>query len=206
MRRDTGIKRIRRLETCARQRQIHADLARAPWQKMASANIGKQADAGFRHGEHSALVRYPMAAMHRHADAAAHHNAMDQCDIRLWKMPYRCVQDVFITIKRQRIRRTGLPRFIKRANITACTKGPLACTTDNDRPDRLIGSPIRKLGFHGDAHRMRKRIQRLWPIQYNLPNGALSLKEHFRVVRGCHWRPSSRATITRMISFVPSRI
>ena len=107
MRRDTGIERIGRLQPFARQRQIGPEFAGTSRQEVAPANIGKQPNSGFRHRKDHRLACHPMAAVHRHADAATHHNAMQQRDRGLAKVLDSRVQPILIAIELERIRRSG---------------------------------------------------------------------------------------------------
>ena len=75
--------RIGRVQPLAGQRAIGADLARQPRQEPGGADIGKEADADLRHGEHEPIAGDAMRAVHRDADAAAHHDAVDQRHVGL---------------------------------------------------------------------------------------------------------------------------
>ena len=96
---DAGIDRVGRLEPRAGKAEKHADPARTPGQEIRSADVGKQADASFRHGEGGALGDDPVRTVHRNADAAAHHDAVDQGDVGLREMVDRRIQAVFIPVE-----------------------------------------------------------------------------------------------------------
>ena len=53
-----------------------------PRQKVCSANVGKQADADFGHGEYEAFACDAMRRVYRDADTPTHHNAVYECDNR----------------------------------------------------------------------------------------------------------------------------
>ena len=145
-----------------------------------------------------------MAAVHRHADAAAHVDAVDQRDVRLRIALDRGVEDVFVAVELERIGRFRLPGFIQRANVTARAEGPVAVAANSDGFDRIVFGPFVKLRFHCHAHALRQRVQRLWAIERDEAERATALEQDFGFFRHC--RNISRATITRMISLVPSSI
>ena len=145
-----------------------------------------------------------VAAMHRHADAAAHHHAMQQRDIGLGKVLDGGVENVFVAVEIQRIRRARLAGFVQRANVAAGAECAVAIAADDDRGDIVVLRPDAELFGHGKAHAMRERVQRLGPVQRDEAQRAALVEEDFRFIRHC--RNISRATITRMISLVPSNI
>ena len=74
----------------------------------------------------------------------------------------------------------------------------------DDTFDVVVVCPGVELRLHRQAHVMRQRIQRLRPVERDEADGAALFEQDFGFVRHC--RNISRATITRMISLVPSRI
>src|SRR6218665_1261467 len=74
---------VGRLQPFARERGISADLTRKTRQRVGAADIGKEADAHLGHRESISVARYAMRAVDRDADATAHHDAIDQRNIRL---------------------------------------------------------------------------------------------------------------------------
>ena len=113
MRRHTGIQRVGALQARTRQCEIHADLARKPRQEIAASDIRKKSDPGFGHREHRAFVGDAMAAVQRHSNTAAHHDAAHQRDIGFRKMFDRGVQNIFVAIKVERVRRAGSAGFVR---------------------------------------------------------------------------------------------
>jgi hypothetical protein len=83
MRGEPGVHRVGAGRAQAGQAQIDAELAGQPRQEERAADVGEEADRGFRHGEHRVLGRDAVRAVHGHADAAAHADAVDQRDIWL---------------------------------------------------------------------------------------------------------------------------
>ena len=145
-----------------------------------------------------------MAAVHRHTDAAAHVDAMDQRNVGLRVALDRGVEDVFVAVELERIRCFRLPGFIQRTNVTARTEGPVAVAANGDGFDRIVFGPFVKLRFHRHTHALRQRVQRLGPVERDEAERAAALEQDFGFFRHC--RNISRATITRMISLVPSSI
>jgi len=123
------------------------------------------------------------------------------------KMLDRGVQPVFVAIEVDRVGRACAARFIERANVAARAKRPLAGAPDGDRFDGLVRFPVRKPVPHRDAHRVRQRVERFGPVERDKAKRASPLEKDI-LLFACraHCRNISRAMITRMISFVPSRI
>src|SRR6185437_13545110 len=113
------------------------------------------------------------------AHAAAHHNAVDQGNVGLRKMLDRGVEDVFVTIEIERIRRSYLARFVESANIAPRAERTLARTANDNRFDICIDRPSIELRLHFQAHRVRERIERLRPIERDETDCAAPFEEDF---------------------------
>ena len=124
---DAGRRPRRRAEALAGQRAIGAELARHARQKPGGADIGKKADADLRHGELEAVAGDAMRAVHRHADAAAHHDAVDQRDVGLAVILDRGVERIFVAPELQRlVVLAGAAEIVERADVAAGRERALA--------------------------------------------------------------------------------
>ena len=87
---------VGRVEPCAGERAIGSDLARQTRQKPGRAHVGKKTDADFGHGEAEAVACHPVRTVDRNADAAAHHDAIDQRHIGLAVMLDERIEPIFV--------------------------------------------------------------------------------------------------------------
>ena len=102
----------------------------------------------------------------------------------------------------------GFCRVVEGANVAAGTQPALPGAVDEYRADLGIAGPRAQQRRHGGGHVERKRVQRLGPVQGQPAQRALLANENVAVLKqSCAHRPTRLlATMTRMISFVPSRI
>jgi hypothetical protein len=63
--------------------EVHAELALEPGQEVRPAHVGEETDACFGHRKQRALRGNTVAPRYRHADTAAHGDAINQRHIRL---------------------------------------------------------------------------------------------------------------------------
>ena len=134
MRGDAGAERVGDAEALAGQPAIGADLARQARQEPGGADIGEKADADFRHGELEAVAGNAMRAVHRHADAAAHDDAVDQRHIGLAESLDRGVERIFLAAEVQRLLvPAGAAQIVERANVAAGGEGAVAGGGDAPR-------------------------------------------------------------------------
>src|SRR5579883_1437619 len=104
---------FRAAQAPARKAKENAGVTRQARQKVAAAHVGKQAEAGFRHGKYRAVSDDALAAVDRYADAAAHDDTVHECDIRLGKTPGESVEAIFRAPECERIRPSGFSLFIE---------------------------------------------------------------------------------------------
>jgi hypothetical protein len=116
---DAGVKRVRRPAALAGEAEIHARLARQARQEIGAADIGEEPDAGLGHGEDQPFGRHPVAAVHRHADAPAHDDAVDQRDVRLGKALDQRVQHVLAAKEPEHLGVLRPAPVIERADVAA---------------------------------------------------------------------------------------
>ena len=83
MRGKAGAAAVGGVKALAGERAIGAEFARQARQEPGGADIGEKADAHLRHGELKAVAGDAVRAVHRHADTAAHGDAVDQRHVGL---------------------------------------------------------------------------------------------------------------------------
>ena len=121
-----------------------------------------------------------MRAVHRHADAAAHDDAVDQRDIRLAVVLDRRVERIFVAPELQRlVVAAGLAEIVEMADIAAGREGALAGGLDHDARDRRVVGPGVKLRAQRQHHRMGDGIERLRPVERDEAGGAAPLEQDF---------------------------
>src|SRR6185437_13448178 len=113
-----------RAEPRADQAEIEAERAGTAAEEIAAADIGKQADAGLRHGEHRVFGGDAMAAIDRNPDAAAHVDAVHERDVWFRETVQPRVEPVFGAIESARIIARAL--VVKLADIAAGAEGAAA--------------------------------------------------------------------------------
>src|SRR5215472_6399340 len=187
--------------------QEHAQRARQAAQEIAAADIGKEADRGFRHREQEFFGRHRVRAMHREADTAAHVDAVDQRYPGLGVTVDAAVEDVLIVEEVAAKGAGGIfaALAIEIRYVAAGTEGAIAGAAQHHRLDGGVLLPTGNDLLKLENHDMRQRIQRLGPIERDQPQPALDLKQYLRL-RHPHPINRRREMTTRMISLVPSRI
>ena len=176
----------------AGERAIGAELAGQARQEPGRADVGKKADPDLRHGEHELVAGDAMRAVHRNADAAAHHDAVDQRHIRLAIAFDARVERVFLAEKAERIViAPGAPEIVQRAQIAARRERARAVGGEDHARDRAIGLPfgelLRERAYHAAGH----RIERVWSIERDETRRAAALEQDFRLVCACRSHPAA---------------
>jgi hypothetical protein len=150
-----------------------------------SADIREKADADFRHGELEAVAGNPVRAMHRHPDAAAHHQSVDQRDIGLAKILDRNIERIFVAPELQRLAvPPGLAEIVERANVAAGREGALAGSLDHHAGNRRIVSPAIELGAQRKHHGVGDGVERLRPVERDETGRAATFEENIVGHRG----------------------
>src|SRR5262249_37298752 len=99
--------------------------------------------------------------------------------------------------------------FPERANVAAGAKAALACAFQHDHGDGRIGLERIERLVDVAKHLQRHRVDGLRPVQPDDADRTLAPGDQVGLGDRVHHRASSiifRATISRMISLVPSRI
>ncbi len=123
---------IRQSDAIACQGEIHAGSPGKPRKGIDPADIREEADADLGHREQVAPAAGPIATVERHADAAAHHDPVDQRDIRLRVAMDQRIELVFLTPEGQRL--VALSRqaeIVEAADVAAGAEGLLAGSRDH---------------------------------------------------------------------------
>ena len=102
---------------------------------------------------------------------------------------------------------TGLDRVVHGPDVPAGAESALARALDEHRADAVVGAPLLQGAGHLADHAQRQGVERLRAVERDPAERAL-LGEQDLGRRRCHGVDSSnpREMISRMISFVPSRI
>src|SRR5947208_1822556 len=179
-------------------------------QQPGTADIRKEAEADFGHRELRLLGHNTVATVRRQADAAAHHDAIHEGDIRLREFLDAGVEDVLVAPQDLAEIALDLRAFPERADVTAGAEAAFARTFQHN--DRNIGINLERVERLVDVveHLQRHGIDGFRPVQADDAGRAFLARDQVSFCNGNirHRAPSIslRDTISRMISLVPSRI
>ena len=152
-------------------------------------------------------------AMRGQADAAAHHEAVHERDIRFGIFRDARIHDVFLAPEHLAKIAAGARTLIEPADIAARAQAALARPFQHHHRNRRIGFKLIERRVDADGHFQRHRVERFRPVQPD--NASRTFAPDDQVAFGIHHRGrrrhrapsiSLRDTISRMISLVPSRI
>jgi hypothetical protein len=195
-------------ETLPGECYIRAQFPMRAGQQKRHANVGEEADADFRHCYRRAIGGDTVGGMGREAHATAHRQSVDQSDdwFRIARDQY--VEAVFRRPEFFRKVVTGLRRVVERTDVAAGGESAVPCAVDKHRADRGIVRPFPHERRHGRCHVERDRVQRLRPIERDPPQRTQLTDNNVAVMNQllAHRPTSCLATMTRMISLVPSKI
>src|SRR3979411_3219299 len=155
-----------------------------------------------------------MTAVRGKAYASAHHDAVHECHIGLREFGDARVENVLLAPQDLAEIAFDFRTFIERPDVAAGAKATIAGALQQNQADRGIGLELVERFVDCPKHLQRHGIDRLRPIEADNTSCALAPRNQvgFRIrnrgSRGRHRAPSIslRATISRMISLVPSRI
>ena len=168
----------------AGQAAIGAGFARHARQEPRRADVGEKPDADFRHGELITLAGHPMRSVDRNADAAAHHDAVDQRNVRLRIMlDQRIEMDTHRARTQHLLLLAGAAEFPQRANIAAGRKR-LARPPPSRSRARPPSSccPGAQLAVECTHHAVRHGIERLRPVERDNAGRAAPLEQDFSLL------------------------
>ena len=117
-----------------------------------------------------------MRAVHRNADATAHHDAIDQRDIGLAEILDRHIERIFVAPELQRlVAPAGLAEIVEMTNVAAGRKCTLAGGLNRHPRDGRIVRPIVELRAQCQHHGMGDGIERLRPVERDDAGGTPAL-------------------------------
>src|SRR5690606_29147405 len=178
------------------------------------AHVGDEADAHLGHADLGPLGDDAVAAVTGQADAAAHHDAVHDHHVRLGVAADQRVEDVFVAPEpaggRIGVRTACLGVGVDGHDVAAGAQAALTGAGDDDGADLLVVGPgAQRLG-DGQRHRVVQRVDRLGTVERDQAEAVALVDQNLGFRRGvvvAHAAPTTvRATTTRMISLVPSRI
>ncbi len=187
------------------QGEMGAQLTGGQRQQIGAADVRHEADPGLRHRHLRALGDDPDAAVRRHAHAAAHHDAVHDRHVRLGIAGDPGVEPVLVAPERGRRlpARTGV--LVDGPDVAARAQAALPGPGEHDGRHLRIALPAVESRRDRRHHRVGEGVERLRPVQGQHPGTALDAHPYELLA---HRRAPVRlrATMTRMISLVPSRI
>ncbi|CPJ63830.1 Uncharacterised protein [Bordetella pertussis] len=203
----------------AGQRQEQPGAPRHAVEQPAAAHVGKQPDGDLGHGHARGLADHAVAGAHHQAHAAAHDDAMAPAQHRLGVGVDQVVQPVLVL---EEAARMGIGPGIATGVLAHAAVQPVQVAAG---AERLLARPLQDEHRHGRVggpgaqarveqldHLERQAIEGLRRIerghaQAHAIVGNSFFKQHGRIHRiSAPFSSNCRATMTRMISFVPSRI
>src|SRR3954453_18376569 len=149
-----------------------------------------------------------MARMRRESDAAAHHNAVHEGDIGFREFLDPGVEDVLFSPQNLAEIAVDLRALPERANVAAGTQAALAGTFQHDHGNGWISLKTVERLIDVAKHLQRHGVDRLGAVEPDNAGRAFDPRDQVALLRSAHRAPSInlRATISRMISLVPSSI
>src|SRR5690242_9252062 len=130
-----------------------------------AADIGKEAKTDFRHRKLGPLGHHAMRTMRRQTDAAAHHNAIHERDIRLWKAGDAGVEDVLLAPENLAEIAVGARTVVERTDVAAGTEAAVTGSFQEDQNDIGIRLELIERLLDAAKHFERDRIDRLRPVE-----------------------------------------
>ena len=152
-------------ERCARQRGVQAQQPGRPREDEGAADVGDEADSHFGHGHFGGVGDDSDTAMRADPDAAAHHDAVHQRDIRLGISADLAVQEVLVVPELAGLDPVGAGAVIDRDDVAARAEPAFAGAGHHDRVDLVVGLPLREHPRQGVDHGMCQRIDGLGPVE-----------------------------------------
>ncbi len=202
--RKSGQNRIPRPHSCRRCCEIFAQSARRMGQQIGPADIRDQSNGGLRHRNLAAVADNPVRAVTPYADTAPHGKALQQGHNWLGEGEQRGIHAVLVGPKPTSILEIASDASVIHFDyITARAKGACTDAVDQNKLDLGIVRPIIQGIVDLDAHLPAQGVQNIGAVQRDPPSQSITSNNDVT-----HLGASSkvRAVISRMISFVPSKI
>src|SRR3954454_20494960 len=140
-----------------------------------------------------------MARMRRESDAAAHHNAVHEGDIRFREFLDPGVEDVLFPPQDLAEVTIDLRTFPERTDVAAGTQATLAGTFQHDHGNGGIGLKTVERPIDVPKHLQRHGVDRLRTVERDNAGRALDPRDQVALLYSTHRAPSInlRATISR---------
>ena len=130
------------------------------------------------------LCRDAVRRVHRHTDAAAHADAVDQRDIGFRIGRDHPVQRVFLAEERIRRRPIAIELGVAQGtDIAAGAEGAVAGALDHDDVDMRIVVPLGQHARQDADHPQVQRVQRFRAVQQNAAGPAVAACDHTLFMR-----------------------
>ena len=168
MRCEPAIERVGRAQPGAGQPEIATEMPGAQVQKPGRADIRKQPDPGFRHGQHGALGSDPIGAVDRDPGAAAHGDAVDDREVG-FREAVDLPDDLVFFAKEHRgefaVAGDAAAGLVDRPDVAAGAEGALAGAADQDGMEFGALLPLPQHRRQRAVHTEGEGVERLRPVQ-----------------------------------------
>ncbi len=168
-------------DPAGRQGQMGSGFAGRPRQKIAAADIGQKADAGFRHGDGGGFGHDAVGGVRRNADAAAHDDPVHHRDNRLLVIGDLKIERIFLAPIVYGPRIGGQKRIVDMTNVAAGAKGALARAAQQHEIDAVVVAPPGQRFGDLARHMTRQRIEAVGAIEGDPADPAAEVDEHIGV-------------------------
>jgi hypothetical protein len=174
------------IKPCPGQREELPDAPFKSRQIPAATYIGKQADAGFGHGEAGIFGRHAETCRLADTDAAAHGDPVHEGDYRLRVSEQQMVELIFVVEKLPSALAIVVDcRIAQEGDIAAGAEPASLGMVDDDAFDRVVILPLQQRLGHRVDHRQGQRMDRARAIEAYKPRMALDSSQDIV----CHRRP-----------------
>ena len=201
---EAGADGVARPHAVAGEAEVFAEPAGSGGEDRGGADVGDEADGAFGHRDPGRRTDDAVAAMAGDADAAAHDEALHQGDAGLGVARHPGVHPVLVGPEaRPRGEVAAAAAGIDLGDVAAGAEGARALGVDEDEGDGIVALPRGQRRIDVADHGVGEGVERLRAGEGDAAGAPLGAD-----VQVAHAVSASRAraTITRMISLVPSRI
>ena len=210
---ESQLNRIRAREASPGEPGVGAQLSRRTGEKVGSADIGHESDTHLGHTDLRALGDHPHRPVSGDPHSATEHDAVHDRDVRLRVFGDRKIEGVLVSPEGCRILHVLADRPVERDDVAAGAQAAIAGTVDQHSLHVGIISPRVKLLGQRRDHAERERVDGPGAIEEHQAEPSIAGEQDlgrglgFVVAIRHEGAPASdRPMMSRMISFVPSRI
>ncbi len=192
----------------AGQGQVRAQFAGDECEQVRTADVRDESDAGLRHRDAGAFGDDTRVRMSRHPDASAHHEAVHQGDVRLGVTGDPSVEPVLVAPEGGCGGAvTGRHVVVDGADVAARAQAARTGPADDDGLDGVVVLPRGERRVDTADHVMGEGVESLRAVERDVCGASFDVQQDGFLGAGHrNASVSPRATMTRMISLVPSRI